>query len=467
LSDRGTEFVNEIVDNINNVTGVLRKVTSGYRPQTNGQCEKHNHLILQTLRKFAANNLTDWDQYLPFVQLADRNRPRVRTGYTPMYLLFGHESVLFSDFTLLPPYKEETEDAILRRLEHINKLIEVIHPTLARRLMKRAKDAHAKLDEIPALEKGTYVQVKRKDYEKVPKLRARYVGLYRVIERATDGNYKLETLRGVNLPFPVHPTRMRPIGKALALRLLSDPDPRLKEEEEAMSNEDVYEVDKIVTHKVTNKGLVYEIMWKGYPESTWEPERNLIHCDELLKAYWTNIHNKEDGAKSLEDVLRDDENDEVNNICLIAPKDITEECIVALRPCPSHKLQWWIRENIGYMDADLLSFQSKMMFCKAKIDDLGDLSNVKSIWINSPFKLLPDVFDWLKHVVPKANKEIVYYLLAPEWLDRKIMTDAGLEISRIIELPDKLDPLFAWPNGMVRNNVHYKCTIMWIISQSF
>lgn len=52
--------------------------------------------------------------------------------------------------------------------------------------------------------------------------------------------------------------------------------------------EDEYEVESILTHKLARNGaLMFHIKWKGYPESeaTWEEKSDLMHCQELLKEY--------------------------------------------------------------------------------------------------------------------------------------------------------------------------------------
>nr|XP_054748207.1 chromodomain Y-like protein 2 [Lytechinus pictus] len=50
----------------------------------------------------------------------------------------------------------------------------------------------------------------------------------------------------------------------------------------------VFEVQVILDSRKTKGGeFEYKIRWKGYgpSEDTWEPEENLIHCEELLRDY--------------------------------------------------------------------------------------------------------------------------------------------------------------------------------------
>lgn len=55
---------------------------------------------------------------------------------------------------------------------------------------------------------------------------------------------------------------------------------------------------------------------------------------------------------------------------VIVPDDMSEECMVALRPRPSDMLQWFILEVVGRVDVDLLPFQRKMMFCDRTVNDV-------------------------------------------------------------------------------------------------
>eukprot|EP00834_Sanchytrium_tribonematis_P002067 NODE_57_length_28844_cov_0.352687.p21 type:complete len:154 gc:universal NODE_57_length_28844_cov_0.352687:209-670(+) len=51
--------------------------------------------------------------------------------------------------------------------------------------------------------------------------------------------------------------------------------------------EETYEVENIVDHKNDKGKVVYLVKWKGYDsgDNTWEYEKNLSGCPELLKEY--------------------------------------------------------------------------------------------------------------------------------------------------------------------------------------
>ena len=56
------------------------------------------------------------------------------------------------------------------------------------------------------------------------------------------------------------------------------------------TDDEIYEVEKILNHKVTKGIIYYKLKWKGFPMSqcTWEKESNL-DCKALLDEYWKNI----------------------------------------------------------------------------------------------------------------------------------------------------------------------------------
>lgn len=53
---------------------------------------------------------------------------------------------------------------------------------------------------------------------------------------------------------------------------------------------DVFEVEKILNHKVSKGVTLYKLKWKGFPISdcTWERESDL-DCPDLLNQYWNSL----------------------------------------------------------------------------------------------------------------------------------------------------------------------------------
>jgi len=52
ISDRGVQFVAEIMRELNNLLGIQMKLSTAYHPQTDGQTERINQELEQYLRIF-------------------------------------------------------------------------------------------------------------------------------------------------------------------------------------------------------------------------------------------------------------------------------------------------------------------------------------------------------------------------------------------------------------------------------
>ena len=93
VSDRGTEFVNNLLDNVSKIMNINRICTTPYNPRADGFVENHNKTLKDQLFHFVDTmKQDDWDVYLPTVQLMYNTTVSLATGYTPMLLMTGREA---------------------------------------------------------------------------------------------------------------------------------------------------------------------------------------------------------------------------------------------------------------------------------------------------------------------------------------------------------------------------------------
>ncbi|XP_074288205.1 uncharacterized protein LOC141613371 [Silene latifolia] len=81
----------------------LRKSAPRY-PQTNGQAESGNKIIVENLRKRLEELGGKWADELPLVLWSDRTTPKVATGQTPFSLVYGAEAVIPSE-VMVPTHR--------------------------------------------------------------------------------------------------------------------------------------------------------------------------------------------------------------------------------------------------------------------------------------------------------------------------------------------------------------------------
>ena len=120
LTDRGTHFVNEMLDSLCSKLGVKHRLSTAYHPQTNGLVERFNKTLCETLAKFANENKDDWDLYIPSALFAYRTKRHSTTKHEPFYLTYGRDVTLPVEFlaqeSLVLPETDPYED-LLKRIQ--------------------------------------------------------------------------------------------------------------------------------------------------------------------------------------------------------------------------------------------------------------------------------------------------------------------------------------------------------------
>ena len=135
LSDQGTEFNNDLVDNLTKLHGIEHRVTSAYHPRTNGQTERFNKTLIISLRKHAEQNPLNWAKWLDYVLLSYRNRVHETTAFTPYEIVFGRPMNGFVDS--ISKLVDDHIDALEHRKLELHQQDEIVHPTVLHNIYKK------------------------------------------------------------------------------------------------------------------------------------------------------------------------------------------------------------------------------------------------------------------------------------------------------------------------------------------
>ena len=127
LSDRGSHFLNALVDSILQLFSINHVFSSGYRPQTAGLTERMNQTLVDLLAMYVDRNQRNWDQILPYVLFSYRTLYNPVVKNVPFYLLYGYEPVLPHELYLLPPHinqslADQERNKVAERLNHARRL---------------------------------------------------------------------------------------------------------------------------------------------------------------------------------------------------------------------------------------------------------------------------------------------------------------------------------------------------------
>ena len=95
-TDRGAQFIGRWWREIWTLLGTKLRYGTAYHPQSQGQVERMNAVVSQTLRCLMSDvsNLTKWVEFLPNVEMVVNSLPNRSTGYSPFFLMYGYHPVL-------------------------------------------------------------------------------------------------------------------------------------------------------------------------------------------------------------------------------------------------------------------------------------------------------------------------------------------------------------------------------------
>ena len=203
LTDRGSHFVNEMLDSLCRNLGTKHRLSTAYHPQTNGLVERFNRTLCEMLAKYANDNKDDWDTYLTSVLFAYRTKRHNTTRHEPFYLMYGRDAVLpieFSVKTVSADCSEENgEEDLAKRIQTLTgkvigdrlKTQDVIHHAQQRQKQYHDEDLHKISFKI-----GDLVLLYQSQFKGKQKLQDRWKGPYYVHEVLGNGVCKLRTMEG-------------------------------------------------------------------------------------------------------------------------------------------------------------------------------------------------------------------------------------------------------------------------------
>ena len=197
LSDQGAQFTSSLMKEVSRLLSIKQMVTTPYHPICNGLVERFNGTLKAMLRKMCSERPADWDRYLAPLLFAYREVPQESTGYPPFQLLYGRSvrgpmAVLQELWT-----NEQTTPEVKMTYEYVL--------DLQNRLQETCELARAELEKAQHKQKKYYNTKSRERVFKAGdsvllllpsdnnKLLMQWKDPYRVLERVTANDYKIQT----------------------------------------------------------------------------------------------------------------------------------------------------------------------------------------------------------------------------------------------------------------------------------
>ena len=288
MTDNGTQFANQIWEQLSLLLGSEKLESFPYSHQENSLVERANKEVVRHLRAILFDRhiqLTEWSTYLKIVQRIMNAHPVGTTGITPAELLFGN-AVSLNDRIL--PHKEEEVGIETRQLSEVTAEMLAHQAHLIATAQKLFKEHDAKhlatpfdtrktIDHFPV---GSYVLV---EYDSTlkgrgppHKLMPFKRGPYRVVNNIGTRYTLLDLVTNKHEDVLIH--RLHPFSYDAATA---------DRKEIASRSQEEYVVQEILQHRGDPKHkstMEFLVHWAGYDdpkEHTWEPWKHVRLVDKL------------------------------------------------------------------------------------------------------------------------------------------------------------------------------------------
>jgi transposase InsO family protein len=281
-SDHGSQYDNELIDNLCNWFEIRHRYSLPYRPQANGIVERVNKEIMRHLRYYLADKLIfdKWGMCLPLIQRIVNSSVSGVTNESPMRIIYG--DMITSNrglFDLKKNYDNISHNAefglYINELNDCIKRVTMIASNYQKDVIKKRL---AKSPEFPTVfEIGDYVLVSYPGDGKPPsKLNMRWKGPFQVVSRDSQKYVVRDLMTEVDNTYFVN--RMK-------LFTMDDVETDLKHL--AISDVQEYVIDNIINFRKYSPTSInsceFLVHWFGFSSDndTWEPYVNLKNTVQL------------------------------------------------------------------------------------------------------------------------------------------------------------------------------------------
>ena len=275
VSDRDAKFTSLFWKTLMARFDTKLAMSTAPHPQTDGQSEIMVRTVKEMLRHYISPSQKDWATMLPVLEFAFNNSVNASTGMTPFEFDLGYRPV--TPHTVTADVEVESVEKFIERQ---NTLLRIAQDCISKAQIAQAVQ-HNKGRTADEFEEDDMVLLATKHVNPPflrgtgsKKLRAQYIGPYRIAHKISSTAYELDLPATVKIHPVVNVQYLKAYRESPAKfsgRVEPPPPPVM------IDGEEYFEVEEILSHRSRKDGKRdYKVKWLDYglEDCTWEAEEN-------------------------------------------------------------------------------------------------------------------------------------------------------------------------------------------------
>lgn len=212
LTDRGRNFLSDVMKGVCSLLGVSKLNTTAYHPECNGAVERLNQTIAKLLSHHVSRDQRDWDTWLPYAMFSYNTAVHDSLNETPFFLVHGRDPVVPNsvlngvrvvNYATADDYKCELAARLQTAHDIAREALKSAAESRKQRYDRKAKEVSLKVGSRVYLRIGEGAPGLSK------KLSPKWKGPYRVVERISPVNLKIADIASGKTEI-VHANRLKP-----------------------------------------------------------------------------------------------------------------------------------------------------------------------------------------------------------------------------------------------------------------
>lgn len=290
ISDRDTRFTSAYWKAFTDALGIASHMSTAFHPETDGQTERMNRTIEEMLRSYVNDKHDNWDELLPYLELAYNNSRQASTKNTPYFL--NHGTHPFMPGAALNPTAAAAVDP--HTLAHTVATALTAAKQHLENARERQRNYANRSRRDVEYEVGDMVYLSTENL-KLPgpsrKLQEKRIGPFKITHKYSPVSYRLDLPEEMQIWKSFHISLLTPFVESpeeFGERTAAPP-PAVG----YARGDGIYVVDSILDREWrieegrSRPEWFYHVLWLGYSleEASWEPRRKLKSIKNLIDVF--------------------------------------------------------------------------------------------------------------------------------------------------------------------------------------